>query len=190
MLNKLRSKKGAKGFTLIELMIVVAIIGILAAIAIPNFLRFQAKSRTSEGKTNLKAIHIAQGSYYGEHNNYSDFATIGWTPVGRTLIYGYTLQAANPAAANAGTATGVILISGGNLEYLSSNGIGGTISWAVPAPYNATITSGTPGIFAVSGVDNQAFIAGAAGMVGPRSLVADCWIITDTNVLINTQSGI
>jgi len=190
MLNKLRGKKGTKGFTLIELMIVVAIIGILAAIAIPNFLRFQAKSRTSEGKTNLKAVYTAQSSYYGEYGNFADFATINWIPVGRTLIYGYTLQSANPAAANAGTATGAILISGGNLEYLSSNGVGGTITWTVPAPYNATITSGTPGIFAVGGADNQAFIAGAAGMVAPRSTVADCWIITDTNVLINTQPGV
>jgi len=48
--------KGKKGFTLIELMIVVAIIGILAAIAIPNFLKFQAKSKQSEAKSNLGAI--------------------------------------------------------------------------------------------------------------------------------------
>ena len=53
MLSMLKGKKGKKGFTLIELMIVVAIIGILAAIAIPNFLRFQAKSKQSEAKTNL-----------------------------------------------------------------------------------------------------------------------------------------
>ncbi len=44
------------GFTLIELMIVVAIIGILAAIAIPNFVRFQARARQSEVNVNLKSL--------------------------------------------------------------------------------------------------------------------------------------
>ncbi len=64
----LNRKKG--GFTLIELMIVVAIIGILAAIAIPNFLRFQLKAKSSEGKTNLAAIRTAEESYYSEFGLY------------------------------------------------------------------------------------------------------------------------
>ena len=62
--------KQRKGFTLIELMIVVAIIGILAAIAIPNFLRFQLKAKSSEGKTNLAAIRTAEQSYYSEFGLY------------------------------------------------------------------------------------------------------------------------
>ncbi len=59
-----------RGFTLIEVMIVVAIIGILAAIAIPNFVRFQCRSKQSEAKTNLKAIYVAQESYRGENDTY------------------------------------------------------------------------------------------------------------------------
>ena len=67
-MKKLSNRKG--GFTLIELMIVVAIIGILAAIAIPNFLRFQLKAKSSEGKTNLAAIRTAEQSYYSEFGVY------------------------------------------------------------------------------------------------------------------------
>ena len=82
----------------------VAIIGILAAIAIPNFMRFQLKSKTSEAKVNLSAIRVVEQSYNSEHGTYfaaapepfpipgvhkaafdmagSDFAQLGWEPDG------------------------------------------------------------------------------------------------------------
>ena len=71
MLNKLReSMKSEKGFTLIELMIVVAIIGILAAIAIPNFLSYQKKAKTSEAKTSLGSIRTVEEAYAADHDTY------------------------------------------------------------------------------------------------------------------------
>jgi type IV pilus assembly protein PilA len=64
--------KSNKGFTLIELMIVVAIIGILAAIAIPNFLNYQCKARQSEARAGLGTLQICKKSYWAEETEYTD----------------------------------------------------------------------------------------------------------------------
>src|SRR2546425_7496767 len=82
-----------KGFTLIELMIVVAIIGILAAIAIPNFIKFQARSKQSEAKANLKAIFTAQKAFYQEKDRFSTLTgEVGFEPE-RNNRYAYFLAA-------------------------------------------------------------------------------------------------
>lgn len=61
MLQKMRSKRG--GFTLIELMIVIAIIAILAAILVPNFIRARAQGQVTACKSNLKNIATALEMY-------------------------------------------------------------------------------------------------------------------------------
>jgi type IV pilus assembly protein PilA len=88
-----------RGFTLIELMIVVAIIGILAAIAIPNFIRFQARSKQGEAKANLKAMFTAERSFFQEKDRYSPFQNeVGFSPE-RANRYAYRLVAGACASA-------------------------------------------------------------------------------------------
>ena len=69
--------RGGKGFTLIELMIVVAILSILAAIAIPNFVAMQLRSKRSELPSNLDGIRTAEIAY---HTEWDVFTTCVLTP--------------------------------------------------------------------------------------------------------------
>jgi len=100
------------GFTLIELMIVVAIIGILAAIAIPNFLRYQAQARQSEAKTNLSGIFVAETTYYGEQSSFGTFNQVGFTLVGSANRYTYRSGGAAPAGGASSNTAGQDLIPG------------------------------------------------------------------------------
>ena len=70
MLKSLRSKKNQKGFTLIELMIVIAIIGILAAIAIPQFSAYRAKGYNSSAMGDLRNLRTELETYYAEWSEY------------------------------------------------------------------------------------------------------------------------
>ena len=79
-----RKIKKQLGFTLIELMVVVVILGILATLAVPRYNRFVAKSRQSEAKTNLGHIAMLEDAYRVEYEEYVNLTAIGDDPGGTT----------------------------------------------------------------------------------------------------------
>ena len=88
MLQKLR-KKDQKGFTLIELMIVIAIIGILAAIAIPNFLSYRTKGQNSAAQSAAKNFYNTALAYF------ADTTSTGSSVSPSDNVGGYSLDTAN-----------------------------------------------------------------------------------------------
>lgn len=163
-----------KGFTLIELMIVVAIIGILAAIAIPNFMKFQARSKQSEAKANLKSIFTAQKAYFVEKDVYGAYLSdVGFGPE-RGNRYAYRL-AATPVNWEDRTTATVSFSGTGSVDGITVD----KFKFAQDTT-NPTF-AGTPN--PAVGTDGTGyFTATAAGNVDNETTGIDSWFITTSNV--------
>ncbi len=138
MIAKMRKTiRENKGFTLIELMIVVAIIAILAAIAIPNYMNYRYKARTSEAKSNIGAIRTLEESYAAESSNY---LTAPWAPGNVPGNSGSTWPASSPGFDGLGfRAKGTIYYS----YNVASGTDGSTVtgaSWGVTPASGSTST--------------------------------------------------
>lgn len=137
------SSRNDKGFTLIELMITVAIIGILVAVAIPSFARYKLKSRTAEASVNLEAIATIEIAYHAEYNqfvvcaesppeadigilktpwtNSTGFTLIGFSPKDNSVHYSYEVTSTDTAVNFTAEAEGDLDGDGNNAVFLITN---------------------------------------------------------------------
>lgn len=144
------------GFTLIEVMLVVAIIGVLASLAVPQLILFQLRAKSAEAKTNLSALRTAEHGYFSEHGRYvpagispagtlgssrnpwlgggvAQFAAVGWAPAADPFFqYAVSVPAAAPFEFTA-TAVGDLDADGQTSQYAYVHPIPGATSGPPPA---------------------------------------------------------
>ncbi len=186
-----RGRRIAGGFTLIELMITVAIVGILASVALPNYQNFVARSRQTEAKLTLAAVYLAQTTFFAEQSSYTScLSTAGYVRPASNIFYSAGVGN-SPATCGTGTDSCHIQdFQSGNICQAGAFPAGGFFigdraMGGVPitrAVFNANVATN---------ITTNTFTAAAVGRISQRGAAfIDVWVIDQTKSLRNTQSGL
>ena len=183
--------KNEKGFTLVELMIVVAIIGVLSAVAVPNFKKYQARAKTSEAKVQLAAVYTAEQAFFGDYGIYHTcLYYMGYNPVAeapsRYYAIGFNVASAidgtaYASAENSGLDGASCLAANPAVDGNSFFAAGKSSGNAIVTTLDATVVTsiGTQADASSNGADGMNFVVGAQGNISGSN-------ITQTNNSIFT----
>lgn len=168
-MKAVRTLKNQGGFSLIELMIVVAIIGILASIAVPNFQKFQRRAKQSEGKGYLASIFTAEKGFQAEWNTFTS----------STTGIGFVIDPTARGCYRAGFTAAAVAIPGS------------TVAAGDPIEQNPTLATGCGAFPALpaSTYTTTTFTASTVAILytgGPT----DTWTINEVKNMNNTVSGL
>lgn len=176
---------------------VVAIIGILSAVAIPNFKRYQAKSKTSEARLQLAAVYAAETSLQSDFDAYAECLNYaGYTGPGSNNYYAVGIRGnsgamaiVNANGAGAGCAGGV-----GEQEWAGTKSVGGYIAPVADiASINTAAAGFTNGLASPTVTSSgDGFVAGAIGAVSPdnnTAALASQWAIDENKRLTEINRG-
>ncbi|MBI1860867.1 MAG: prepilin-type N-terminal cleavage/methylation domain-containing protein [Deltaproteobacteria bacterium] len=193
--------KNKQGFTLVELLIVVAIIGILSTVGIPTFKKMVQKSKKSEAKVALGGLYTAEAAFfseYGAYGNYLDKIGFEMSGGGGTVYsMGFTTSAcadtaAMPLLADAAGATLLLTYP----SYYPGGADPATVGFSFMKTTGGKVpTACEPAVVTAAGTS---FLATATGAIDPSASLAaitgatgmDTWTIDEARALSNKNDGV